>query len=543
MPLNSAAVAAHLRADARSVGRAGGMPSITKVRRFAEPPTKTLDPDELFLIGLYDGLLGREPDGEGFTNNLAALRQGLPRTAMHEAMNVSDEALKHRGTQDSVVPDDSALDAFVLRGLHLVTLGVPSAPEQLSAEVARWRSGVPLGVIAYEMAPSGARPWELLLVDELLRGTPAENDAAAVDRALVRLNHREAPESILASLVPGRGPVARARRHRRARRAEMYATFALLQAAQNARVEGTSRPVPGDDDPVVRLGELASRQDRRLGSIETTLAKIGQDTAAAATWRDEVSVVEVDGLLFGVPAREWRLAAYLEHRGHPEPGLAGILTTYLKPGGRFIDVGANIGLYTVAAAAVVGPTGSVVAVEPTPTTVEMLRENVQLNGFLESDIVRVVEGAAGARRGRAKLAVYAHDSGHNTLYAKDARDASVEVDVVPLDEVVERGSTVDVVKIDVEGGELAVLRGMQRIVDENPHIVVFAELADIHLRRAGTSAQRFLDTVVELGWEWDIFETVSGASATTETDVPLSVFLRRAAASPAASTPVDREAQ
>jgi FkbM family methyltransferase len=243
----------------------------------------------------------------------------------------------------------------------------------------------------------------------------------------------------------------------------------------------------------------------------------------------DVRVVEVDSMLLGVPGEEWRLAAFLEHRGHPEPGLAALMLARAVPGSTFVDVGANLGLYTVAAARAVGAEGRVIAVEPTPATAEMLRQNIRLNGLWESGVVEVHECAAGAAPGRARLATNRADSGHNSLFPETTATGSVEVEVARLDDLIPAGARVDVVKIDVEGGELAVLHGMERIVAQNPGVVVFAELADEHLRRAGTSAAGLIAEADALGWSADVFETVSGDRATLDSRLPLTVCLVRRA--------------
>lgn len=288
-------------------------------------------------------------------------------------------------------------------------------------------------------------------------------------------------------------------------------------------------PLAPDDSEDLSVTARLARIEEMLASLE----RVGKETLRLARVADgRVTVVPLEGLLFAVPIREWRLAAFLEHRGHPEPGLRDRLLGRLHPGGSFVDVGANIGLYTVAAGYAVGHGGRVIAVEPTPGTAEVLAQNVRLNGLLETGVVTIHQVAVGEAAGRAQLATHSEDSGHNSLYLTGDEDAVVQVDVAPLDDLVPVGTPVDVVKIDVEGAELAVLRGMRRVAEENPAMVVFAELAGEHLVRAGTSVEGLLAAASELGWSADVFETVSGASAGTDVEVPLSVFLYRTEAGP-----------
>jgi FkbM family methyltransferase len=283
-------------------------------------------------------------------------------------------------------------------------------------------------------------------------------------------------------------------------------------------------PSPRDEAGGPLVAAQLARMEARLISVERAVREILIHVQA---WSERVTVVPLEGLLFAVPTEEWRLAAFLEHRGHPEPGLRDLLLPRLRPGAFFVDVGANIGLYTVAAGYAVGQSGHVLAVEPTPRTAAVLTQNIRLNGLRERGVVTVAQLAAGETRGRARLGTHIEDSGHNSLFPTGDEDEVVEVDVVPLDDLVGEGRPVDVVKIDVEGAELAVLRGMRRVAAANPDIVVFAELAQEHLVRAGTSVEGLLAGAAELGWSYDVFDTVTGESARTDAEAPLTAFLYR----------------
>jgi len=304
--------------------------------------------------------------------------------------------------------------------------------------------------------------------------------------------------------------------------------LAIAQLEALERAQPISGSGLGDPIGAAAQEDAQARISGELDSIRGQVESLRREVVSLSEAAGPIRMVELDGMLLGIPAAEWRLASYLEHRGHPEPGFAGLLFQHLKPGSRFIDVGANLGIYTVSAAMVVGSAGRVTAIEPTPTTAAVLRENIQLNGLKETGIVTLVEAAAGARSGRATLAVYPANSGHNSLYAKGSEDVTVDVAVISLDDLIPSGERIDVVKIDVEGAELDVIKGMQRIAVENPGIVVFAELAEKHLSRAGVTVEGFLAETARLGWLSDVFETISGERPEDNSRMPLSVFLYRA---------------
>ncbi|WP_198374098.1 FkbM family methyltransferase [Neoroseomonas rubea] len=151
------------------------------------------------------------------------------------------------------------------------------------------------------------------------------------------------------------------------------------------------------------------------------------------------------------------IGSRLFHFGVWEPNITAVIMDTLRPGDVFCDVGANIGYYTVLASRLVGPGGHVVAVEPSPAALRVLRDNIALNGLTN---VRVVPAAVAAERGR--LALYAPsfgNAGTTSTVARDGRSLQAEVDALRLAQILTRDelARLRLVKIDVEGGEGAVL--------------------------------------------------------------------------------------
>jgi FkbM family methyltransferase len=145
----------------------------------------------------------------------------------------------------------------------------------------------------------------------------------------------------------------------------------------------------------------------------------------------------------------------------------------LRKGGDFVDVGAHIGLYAVRAARELGDRGRVLAFEPNPSARAQLEENLALND--RSNVI-VVAAAAAAASGRATLHVPATaDPSFSSLEGgRFAEGAPVEIETETIDTAVAgRALSPSVIKIDVEGGELDVLRGAERTIDEfRPAVLV-----------------------------------------------------------------------
>ncbi len=139
----------------------------------------------------------------------------------------------------------------------------------------------------------------------------------------------------------------------------------------------------------------------------------------------------------------------------------------LRPGAVVYDVGAHAGWYTLLAARLVGPS-RVVAIEPLARNVAALRFHLARNGF---DGVAVLQAAAADAEGEAVFA-----AAENSYMGRLAPDGSVRVRTVTLDGLVARGvgPQPTLIKIDVEGAELAVLQGARRILRTARPLIVLA---------------------------------------------------------------------
>ena len=225
---------------------------------------------------------------------------------------------------------------------------------------------------------------------------------------------------------------------------------------------------------------------------------------------ENVLVSELDGFIIGVPGEEWRMAAYHAFRGPLEPGLLRAFQQVVKPGMVVLDIGANIGMFTLHAARLVGLHGKVYSFEPAPRVFEILKDNVQVNGLLETGVIEFRQMAAWDRAGTARMTVYEADSGRSTLFPGDRQGREIEVTTVALDAALNAQQRVDVVKIDAEGAEPRILRGMRRIIGRNPGIVIFIEFAPVHLRRAGVEPIHFLDEIASMGLSIRQVDDVTG---------------------------------
>jgi FkbM family methyltransferase len=172
-----------------------------------------------------------------------------------------------------------------------------------------------------------------------------------------------------------------------------------------------------------------------------------------------------------------------------EPEVLAALLRLVGAGDTVLDIGANIGWFSLHLARRVGPAGTVHAFEPEPFNHRLLLANAQANG-LSCIVPHAV--ALGAETGQALLHTTAHNGGMHRLYASVCCEGpAVVVPVRRLDDLLAPG-TVRLVKIDVEGYEPEVLRGGRALLSTPPRPRVVSEYCPASMLEAGQSPSAFL---------------------------------------------------
>lgn len=199
-----------------------------------------------------------------------------------------------------------------------------------------------------------------------------------------------------------------------------------------------------------------------------------------------------------------RLHAVLPYEPHiwflrqRTPLLGPVLDRVLSAGDTFVDVGANIGLYSCWAAHVVGETGRVLAFEPVPVTRDRLSANVRLN---DADAVVEVRGeAVGAETGSLEIFYRPDALGLASSHRPEEGAIRVSTPQTTLDVAI--GDLMPkLLKIDVEGHELEVLSGAHGLLGAANPPVIAVEIMGRHLERAGHTAGDVLDLLEAHSYE------------------------------------------
>ncbi|MEM1109174.1 MAG: FkbM family methyltransferase [Planctomycetota bacterium] len=221
-------------------------------------------------------------------------------------------------------------------------------------------------------------------------------------------------------------------------------------------------------------------------------------------------LTHVRGFMMLCPSDDLGGTPHLIVHGHWELAVTHVFESVLKPGMTVLDIGANIGYFTLHAARSVGSEGKVMAFEPTPDNLHFLRSNLLMNGF---SWVQVIDQALWNEAGTMTMRTLEGFSGGHTLIgvAPDqlAEHEMVEVPTVRLDDLLGHDNHVDVIKMDAEGAEPMILEGMEKTLAANPKLKILLEFAPESLQAVGRDYHEYLRALEKQGFsigliDWDV---------------------------------------
>lgn len=215
----------------------------------------------------------------------------------------------------------------------------------------------------------------------------------------------------------------------------------------------------------------------------------------------EVRIVETPGgRLFVSMADQGSVARALRNKGRYEKDWTEWMRLHIAPGMRAVDVGANVGYYTVLLASLVGPSGRVIACEPDPVNARLLRRSIAENQFRH---VQVVEAAVTDADGRATLYLDTAWHGVHSLARENTvnpGDGRVDVRTVALDTLMtDVAADIDFVKIDAQGAEASILRGARRLLGQM-HARVLMEVWPFGIHGLGGTVPAVVNPFLEHGF-------------------------------------------
>jgi FkbM family methyltransferase len=209
---------------------------------------------------------------------------------------------------------------------------------------------------------------------------------------------------------------------------------------------------------------------------------------------DEMREVSIEGRRLSVYVGDTGPSSMMLN-GSYEPDVTKVIVELLAPTTVFLDIGANVGYYTMLAAGI-ATEGTVISIEPSVRNVRAIRSGIQLNGFTNVEIINA------AATTRWELLAFGSTGSNGTVGDLGAGESSVDiVQGVPLDQALATLEQLDVIKIDVEGAELIALRGAQTTIERFRPVIVSEFSPPAIASVSGGSGPEYLQFLFDLGYQ------------------------------------------
>ncbi len=178
-----------------------------------------------------------------------------------------------------------------------------------------------------------------------------------------------------------------------------------------------------------------------------------------------------------------------------EPFQTFLFRKFVKEGMTVIDVGANIGYYTVIAGKRVGQNGKVFSFEPEPKNFSYLKQNIEVNNLKN---VTPSQVALSNKTGTENLFLFSENTGSYSLVDNRKTQTSIPVKIDMLDNVLQE--KVDIIKMDIEGAEYLALEGMKQVISRSPGLIIMTEFFPNAIKRFNKEPLGFLKMLTDFGF-------------------------------------------
>ena len=257
------------------------------------------------------------------------------------------------------------------------------------------------------------------------------------------------------------------------------------------------------------MAQIMTAVSQKQDNLPEYISQVAQKTKTVVSGipGGVISVMAGD-FIFGVPSGEWGLAHFLSLNDHFEKGTEEAFCRLLKPGMNVLDIGANLGMFTLHA---LKAGCNVYSFEPSPDIFRIMNQNIKVNGFAESGLAHAFQTAVSDEEKTISFFICEGMSGHSNMYAAEkSGDVEIQVQTTVIDEMAVLPDKVDVIKIDVEGAEYKALCGMKKLISRNPQIKILMEFAPEIIKRADVEPSDLLELIKKFGFELYLIDEATG---------------------------------
>ena len=183
-----------------------------------------------------------------------------------------------------------------------------------------------------------------------------------------------------------------------------------------------------------------------------------------------------------------------------EPQVTKTINKIVKAGDWVVDIGANIGYYTLLLAKLVGPKGKVISFEPDPTSFKILKKSIKANNFKN---IILENKAITDKNQEIDFYLSKKDTRLHQIFNNPNSKEVLRIQTTTLDDYLKNFSAViNFVKIDIEGAEPLALQGMTKTIKKNSNIKIITEYVPNHLKLSGCDGENYLKNLANLNFKF-----------------------------------------
>ncbi|MFX1445593.1 MAG: FkbM family methyltransferase [Promethearchaeota archaeon] len=176
-----------------------------------------------------------------------------------------------------------------------------------------------------------------------------------------------------------------------------------------------------------------------------------------------------------------------------------LVRNLIKKGDTVLDIGANIGYYTLIFAKLVGREGKVFAFEPDLENFNLLKKNVKINGYRN---IILVNKAVSNKNGKEKLYISIYNKGDHRIFDVNDGRKYIEIETIKLDDYFKNyNGNIDFIKIDVQGAEGGVIEGMLNLLEKNRDLKILSEFVPSLSTLFGFKPKEFFNMLLKNGFK------------------------------------------
>lgn len=184
--------------------------------------------------------------------------------------------------------------------------------------------------------------------------------------------------------------------------------------------------------------------------------------------------------------------------GTYEPLETEVVKKIVKKGNTILDIGANIGYYTLLFAKLVGKKGRIIAFEPDPDNFALLKKNIEINNYKN---VILVQKAVSDKTGKLRLYFCEDNKGNHRIYDSGDNRQSIKIESIRLDDYFKNyDGSINFIKMDIQGAEGGALQGMPNLLKKNK-VKIVTEFWPIGLKEFGIAPKEYLKLLIENGFK------------------------------------------